>query len=152
LGSTPDASSSILPEPTPAIDALIPHRLPMVFVDRLVAASENSATCTFTVSRRTACLRDGRLPAMYALESMAQAAAAHLGALALWRGEPPLGGYLVGVRDVALHVRALAPGDALIIDVHRTFGSDRLASYACCVRRGDVDVTTATLNVLRKPA
>ncbi len=149
------ASDSILPAPPasiPAIVELIPHRPPMVFVDALLAATEATATCSFTVGRGTACLRDGQLPAIYAIESMAQAAAAHLGALARWRGEPPQGGYLVGMRDVALHTRAFAPGDVLTIEVRRSFGADRLASYDCRALRAGIDVATATLNVLRNPA
>lgn len=148
-------ADSILPGPPasiPAIVELIPHRPPMVFVDALLAATETTATCSFTIGRATACLRDGQLPAIYAVESMAQAAAAHLGALARWRGEAPQGGYLVGVRDVGLRARAFAPGDVLTIEVRRSFGADRLASYECRALRAGIDVASATLNVLRNPA
>ncbi len=147
-----NAVDSILNGAPPPVVELIPHRAPMLFVDALVTATEQAATCSFGVTAKTACMRGGRLSAIYALEAMAQAAAVHLGALARWRGEPQCGGYLVGVRDVVLACPGFVPGDALAIEVRRTFGSDRLASYDCRVGRGGVDVATATVNVLRHPA
>lgn len=124
----------------------------MVFVDAMIEADLAHAVCTFAVTERTACLREGLLPAMYAVEAMAQAVAAHLGAVARWQGRTPGGGWLVGVRDVVLACAAFAPGEVLEIDVAHTFVSDRLASYACRVRRDAADVASATLNVLRSDA
>jgi|LNFM01.2.fsa_nt_gb predicted hotdog family 3-hydroxylacyl-ACP dehydratase len=124
----------------------------MVFVDAMVEADVARAVCTLAITEQTACLRAGRLPAVYVVEAMAQAVAAHLGLLARWYGEPPVGGYLVAVRDVVLGCADFAPGDALAIEVEHAFLSERFASYACRVRRDDVDVASATLNVLRNDA
>jgi predicted hotdog family 3-hydroxylacyl-ACP dehydratase len=124
----------------------------MVFVDAMIEADLAHAVCTFAITERTACLREGRLPAMYAVEAMAQAVAAHLGAVAKWQGRTPGGGWLVGVRDVVLGCDDFAPGEVLEIDVAHTFVSDRLASYACRARRAGTDVASATLNVLRSDA
>lgn len=124
----------------------------MVFVDALVQATESLVICTFAITEHTACLRDGRLPGLYVIEAMAQAAAAHVGAVALWLGEPRGGGYLVGLRHVILGCAAFAPGEQLEIEAHNTFRSDQFASYACQVRCAGTDVASATLNVLRKPA
>lgn len=146
------ASESILFTAPRSILELVPHRPPMVFVDALEAADVERALCSFRVTEQNPCLRAGRLPAIYAVEAMAQAAAAHLGALALWRNEPPAGGYLVGVRDLVLGCPSFAPGDALEIAVRRTFGSDRFASYGCVVRTAQIDAAKATVNVLRRPA
>lgn len=124
----------------------------MVFVDAMIEADLAHAVCTFAITERTACLRDGRLPGIYAVEVMAQAVAAHIGAVARWRGEIPGGGYLVGVRDVLLGSAGFALGEVLEIDVAHTFVSDRLASYACRVRCAGTDIASATLNVLRSDA
>ena len=113
--------------PSGSILELIPHRPPMVFVDAMIEVDLAHAVCTFAITERTACLRDGALPGIYAVEVMAQAVAAHIGAVLRWRGETPGGGYLVGVRDVILGAAGFAPGEVLEIEVAHTFVSDRLA-------------------------
>jgi len=67
---------------------------------------------------------------MYAVEAMAQAVAAHLGAVARSQGRRPGGGYLVGVRDVLLGCDGFAPGEVLEIDVQEPDQRARPRWYA----------------------
>lgn len=125
----------------------------MLLIDALVRADEHAATALLTVRDDAAMLAlglgRGRLPIVYIVEAMAQTAAAHLGALARWRHEPPGGGYLVGLRAVDLSRGALSTGEVAAIEVVRTFGEERFASYECRAFVHASAVATATVNVLR---
>jgi predicted hotdog family 3-hydroxylacyl-ACP dehydratase len=87
--------------------------------------------------------RDGRLPAVCAVEYASQAMAVH-GSLAALGSRRPRAGYLVSARDVRLHAASLdsLPGK-LVIDAERLTGDARGVMYrfeivheACTVASG----------------
>jgi predicted hotdog family 3-hydroxylacyl-ACP dehydratase len=138
----------------PPIAFVVPHRPPMLWLDRIVAADDRSISCSGSVRSDAPFVRAGRAAAVVALEYMAQASAALLGLQAHRRGVVPGGGYLVGVPTFELFVDDLAVGDAL--DVHATQiwpgaerPAERLVSLDCKVERAGVAVALATLNVVR---
>lgn len=143
--------ASILPPTDVPLVDLVPHRPPMLLIDALVRADEEAAMSVVTLRDGGAQVSGGRLPIVYIVEAMAQTAAAHLGALARWRREPAGGGYLVGLRDVDLARAALDSGDVVAIEVRRTFGEERFASYECRAFVRATAVASATVNVLRTP-
>jgi predicted hotdog family 3-hydroxylacyl-ACP dehydratase len=133
----------------PPIDELVPHRPPMLLLDRVRSTDGQNIVCELTIRDGASFVERGAVAATVAIEYMAQAAAAWLGALARARGEPPGGGILVGLRDVVLHVDAFARGELLEIHARHTWGTERFMSFDCRVVIASRDVATATLNVLR---
>lgn len=92
------------------LQTLLPHAGAMCLLDTVEEWSAESITCTTRthLSNDNPLHRDGRLAALHAIEYAAQAMAIH-GALAAngKYGNVPRQGFLVAVRDVALHVDRL---------------------------------------------
>ena len=116
----------------PPLHELIPHRPPMLFVERVLGEAEDGATCLGRVPRACALVTGGKTPAFVALEVAAQTAAVWE---ALRRSKDAGGpsvrtGYLVSLRDVVLHRRTI-PADAdLIASVRLVALVPPLATYA----------------------
>lgn len=113
------------------VHELIPHRPPMLFVERIVGVAEDGATCLCRVPAACALVASGVTPAFVALEAAAQTAA-------VWEAvRRPKGGYaavrvgyLVSLRDVVLHVRTIPAGADLIASVRLVANAPPLATYA----------------------
>jgi predicted hotdog family 3-hydroxylacyl-ACP dehydratase len=148
--------SGLWDPPYPAIAALLPHRAPMLLLDAIASADADGITCRARVADDAGATTPvaGTIPPrpIWTVELMAQACAAWLGLGAYRRGEPIAGGWLVGVRDMVVHVDALARATGLTISARHGFGGERLASFDCEVSQGEVALCRATLNVLRHPA
>jgi predicted hotdog family 3-hydroxylacyl-ACP dehydratase len=149
--SEPDPTRPLL-EVIPPIAELVPHRPPMLLLDRALAADWQSIVCETTIRDDSTFVRDGKVAATVAIEYMAQAAAAWLGALARAATGIGGGGWLVGLRDVQLHVDAFVIGDVLEVHAHHAWGRERFMSFDCKVLVGGRTVASATLNVLRSEA
>lgn len=84
---------------------LIPQRQPIMMVDQLVDADEQSAVCQLTIRQDNFFLQsDGTLAETGIIEHMAQTASAHAGYLALKNGsndEAPIG-YIAEVKNFSL--------------------------------------------------
>lgn len=93
---------------TPALDALLPHRLPMRFIRSIAGESALGLDCTAGIAQASGLVLDGNAPVLAAVEAAAQSAAAWEG-LRRWRAgsaassviDTPRIGYLVSLRDVA---------------------------------------------------
>jgi predicted hotdog family 3-hydroxylacyl-ACP dehydratase len=111
------------PDLTPPIEAerVLPHRPPMLLLERLTACAESAATAA-------ACLApgglfaapDGRLDPVVMIELIAQTYAALRGYNDLIADRPVRDGLLVGAREVRLLAPARA-GESLRVEV-RTAG------------------------------
>ena len=134
------AVASRAPRGAPPVRELIPHRAPMLFVERIVGVAEDGATCLGRVPSACALVADWSIPAFVALEAAAQTAAvweAFRRSRALGGDEARIG-YLVSLKDVILYRRTI-PADAdLIASVRLVAAAAPLASYAV-----DVDVEGA---------
>jgi predicted hotdog family 3-hydroxylacyl-ACP dehydratase len=116
----------------PPLHELIPHRPPMLFVERILGEAEDGATCLGRVPAACALVTRGVTPAFVALEAAAQTAA-------VWEalrrsrdaGAPSvLTGYLVSLRDVVLYRRTI-PADAdLIATIRLVAAAPPLTTYA----------------------
>lgn len=130
--STAVAMASRATRGAPPLGELIPHRPPMLFVERILGEAEDGLTCLARVPAACALVTRGSTPAFVALEAAAQTAAVWE-ALARSRdtGEPPARiGYLVSLRDVVLH-RPTLPVDAdLIISIRLVATAPPLTTYA----------------------
>jgi 3-hydroxyacyl-[acyl-carrier-protein] dehydratase len=115
----------------PPVAELIPHRPPMLFVERILGEADDGATCLGRVPSGCALVEQGISPAFVALEFAAQTAAVWE-ALRRSRESGSAGarmGYLVSLKDVILH-RSTIPADAeLIASVGLVALAPPLATY-----------------------
>jgi predicted hotdog family 3-hydroxylacyl-ACP dehydratase len=131
----------------PPVAELVPHEAPMLLVDELVEWSPTQARVRAQVRRGGPFVSDDRLPATILLEYMAQAVAVAEGMAGRASGRREMG-LLLGVRELNLEVDAVAVGDVLDIHVAKRFADDKLASYACEVRRGEQLLANGAVNVM----
>jgi predicted hotdog family 3-hydroxylacyl-ACP dehydratase len=80
-----------------ALEQLIPHRAPMLLIDRLIKADSSFALAEKTFTNNDYGVENGTILEVALLECMAQTTAAGQGNKALKRGETPGQGMLVGV-------------------------------------------------------
>jgi 3-hydroxymyristoyl/3-hydroxydecanoyl-(acyl carrier protein) dehydratase len=98
----------------------LPHGAPFLLLDRVLELDEKAGTFLKLVTAADPCVApDGRLPAAFVLEALAQAG----GALLTAQAGGPTAGYLVAVDDFRM-LGQVAVGDALRVEVTiaRTFG------------------------------
>ena len=140
------------PSPLPVlpVEVVLPHKPPMRLLDAILGWEGETLTCARTVPSDDPFLEDGALPALALLECMAQGVAAHRGLVGLARGEPIRIGFLVGCRELRLHVDAVAVGDALRIVVEPRSALGPMASYAARTCRGDQILAEALIQVAVK--
>ncbi len=135
-------------ESPPAIETLLPQRGPARLVESLVEEHKDGVTCAGRVSERSPLARDGRVPGFVALELAAQAAAVFEG-LRRWRqgaAAEPVGGYLVGLSDVAIERPELQAGALLTARVRRVGAAGPLARYEASVTQGSAPCVRGTIS------
>lgn len=130
------------------IDALVPHAGRMRWLDGWVEHGHDRTAVVARVRADWPAVADGLLPAVAALELIAQAAAVHA---ALSGGGREAPGMVVGCPSLDAFVTHLAVGDALRVEVSVT-RQDRLASVDGVVSRGGMVVARGRLSVLRGAA
>jgi 3-hydroxymyristoyl/3-hydroxydecanoyl-(acyl carrier protein) dehydratase len=128
----------------PRLSELIPHRPPMLFVDRILGEADDGVTCLCRVPAECALVTRGAAKALVALEAAAQTAAVWEALLrSRDSGEPSArNGYLVSLKGVVLH-RPTIPADA---DLHISI---RLLAAAPPLTTYDVDAVVFGELVLR---
>ena len=130
----------------PAHD-LIPHRPPIVFIDRVTGAADSRVTSSFTVPGASPYLdREGRLMPEALLEVMAQCFAAGAGLQAAGAGQEISWGYLAAVRDMRVHA-AVFSGDTLHAEAEHRMSVGPLHIVDCRVLRDGMPVAGAQLKI-----
>lgn len=137
------ASTHVGVGPTPT--ALLPHRPPMLFVERVVTWDEHGGQCRGRIDPDACLAADARLvPASAALEFAAQA----MGAVELCRsghvGSPRIG-FLVAASNTVLSVRDFPVDAPLIADVGATTWSPPMARSSVRVTLADREILTCNL-------
>ena len=77
----------------PPIEQLLPHRPPMILIDRLVWTNGVATVCEVTIGPHSMFIQAVGVPAFVGIEYMAQTVAAHGATSPIWRGSPLLWGY-----------------------------------------------------------
>ena len=111
------------------IEALVPHRAPMILIDSLEEASEVLAICAVEIHADSLFLEGAAVPALVGLEYMAQAIAAHGGYLARAQGGQPKVGFLLGTPQLQCHVPDFPMGSQLKIVVSHDWSDAQLTRY-----------------------
>lgn len=132
---------------------LIPHREPMLLIDRVVRVAADSAAAEVEISPDTSFFQNGKgVPAWIGLEYMGQTAALIAG-YQLQQGltQPHLG-FLLGTRQYAMNTSWFQAGDILLVECHQAaITGEQLAQFVCSISRAGETLATAKLSVYRKP-
>jgi 3-hydroxyacyl-[acyl-carrier-protein] dehydratase len=141
------------PSPAPDLDALLPHRPPMRFVEAIEAETDGGVVCAVSIPTLSAFSERGSAPALVALEMAAQSAAV-FEALLRFRREEGGGarvGYLVGARDVSFARARVPAGVTLFAAVRLTAIAGPLSTYGFEVSDGCEVVAAGTLSAWLTP-
>ncbi|MDR2174287.1 MAG: hypothetical protein LBE32_08870 [Burkholderiales bacterium] len=121
----------------PVVDYL-PHRPPMVLLDRLVEASESHTVCEVTLQIDSPFCDGAAVPGWVGIEYMAQTVGVLAGWRALERQLPVRIGFLVGTRHYQSHVSQFHAGDTLRITADEDLmADDGLVAMSCTIRHLD---------------
>ena len=134
---------------TPA--ELLAHRAPMLLLDDIVAVDGSSIAAQVHIGPHSPFFDGVGVPSYVGLEYMAQACGAYVGALARSAGRAPRIGYLLGTRNFVTHVGRFASGDRLDVGASCVYSDGEMGVFECRIRRSDVVVAEAQLNVYQPP-
>ena len=133
----------------PPLEALLPHRAPMILLDGVHDDTEQAITCKVTLRDTSPFVENGRVPAVVALEYMAQCVAAYAGLKAFREGTPVRLGYVIGARVVELAEDQFGVGEELFVSANRVWGDDLVGNFECRVDSRRRRVATAVLSVFQ---
>lgn len=131
----------------PPLTAFMPHRAPMLLLDRMIACTDTEAICTKTIRADDVLVEDGGISSLVALELFAQTAAAHFGYLGMTRGSGFASGALLGTRKLELTTHRIEVGDALEVRAMQVMSMPPAAQYECALIRGGETIAKGTINV-----
>ena len=136
----------------PDIRSLVPHAGPMVLLDRVISADEDSLLAEVRIrSDSLFCNTDG-VGAWVGIEYMAQAIGAWAGYTAQLRGEPVKLGFVLGTRRYDCSRPIFILGSLLRVHVLRVFQDENgLGSFECAIDSEEGRVGTATVTVFQPP-
>lgn len=136
----------------PPVEALLPHSHPMILVDRLASRDGDCITSELEIRPDSPLVFDGQVPALVAIEYMAQTIGLLTGFESYRKDAPVQVGYLLGTRDMTMKVDHFQVGDKLTVQAKRLFGEDEIGAFQCTVFQKGEPVVTATLNVYKDKA
>ena len=137
----------------PQLYDLIPHREPMLLIDRVVHVAAESAVAEVEIHSQASFFESGKgVPAWIGLEYMGQTAALIAGhQLRKGLTQPHLG-FLLGTRQYVMNTSWFCDGDTLRVEcVQVAVTGQHLAQFQCTVSRAGEALATAKLSVYRKP-
>lgn len=132
----------------------------MLLLDGLCHHDSQGAICTVKIQAHSPFVKDGRVPAVVAIEYLAQCVAAFATLHPQGAGvEPPAPakpakpriGYLVGVRRLDLAVAHFSVGDELRVSVKHVWGAGQGAQFTGTVQLKEQTVATGSLTVVVPP-
>ena len=130
------------PSDHPRIEDLLPHREPMLLVDAVEAADDQSVVCSTRLRPGMLLAGEDGVAAVFGLEMGAQAAAVHAALRRLGTSGPvgkPKHGYLVGIRTARFHDTVLPLSQQLRIEARCHGSAGPMAIYDVSVRTLDGD-------------
>ena len=129
------------------IDRVLTHQPPMLLLDKVVGYDETALVASVTITESSLFLGPNGVPGHVAIEYMAQACGAYVGARALDAGEPVKIGFLLGTRLCRLLVPWYCVGDRLLVSVSIVFQDGQMAAFDCKIEIDDKLASDARLTV-----
>jgi predicted hotdog family 3-hydroxylacyl-ACP dehydratase len=117
----------------PPIEQLVPHKPPMILIDRMIEATDMASTCEVTITPQTLFIESAGVPAFVGLEYMAQAVAAYGGYKAYLAGEPIGPGFLLSTPQLKTYCQFFHCGQTLQIQVTHIWGNHELMQFQCTI-------------------
>lgn len=135
------------------ISTLVPHDKPMLLLDSVLEADENTMKTCVAIRDDSLFCKNGIVGAWVGIEYMAQSVAAHAGFLAKKQGRPVKIGYLLGSRHYQCHVSEFNVGDTLEITAERQYEmiDEGLGSYLCTILHQGNQIASAVCTVYQPP-
>ena len=135
------------------IEDLLPHRPPMRLIDGVAGVTAQGGTgCARLDPQAWHAGPDGRTPAWFGLELMAQTIAACRGQHLRASGGAPRGGYLVGTRSFLSTLEAFPAGADLEIRVELLDEDPSgLCTFRCAILERGTTLAEADLKVMERP-
>ena len=136
----------------PPIVELVPHRPPMLLLDRVLSYDGERVVCETVLGPDSPFAEQGEVPAVVGIEYMAQTIAAGAGLSARDKGDQAgRTGFLLGCRNLSIAVDSFQIGDRLTIEARRTWGENQIGSFARKVQRGSEVLVEGALTVYQGP-
>ncbi len=135
----------------PPIETLLPHRAPMILLDRVEACDANRLVAAVTIGAHSRFAEAEGVPAYIGLEYMAQACAAFVGAEALAANQAVRIGFLLGTRKYLIHQPWFGMGDNLLVAVSLIYRDDSMATFDGKITIGVALAAEAQLVVYQPP-
>ncbi|HEY5450700.1 MAG TPA: hypothetical protein VIQ54_18230 [Polyangia bacterium] len=136
----------------PPIVELVPHRPPMLLLDRVLSYDGERVVCETVLGPDSPFAEQGEVPAVVGIEYMAQTIAAGAGLSARDKGDQAgRTGFLLGCRNLSIAVDSFQIGDRLTVEARRTWGENQIGSFACKVQRGSEVLVEGALTVYQGP-
>lgn len=128
----------------------LPHRPPMLLLERLLEVSVSGATAGLKVPQDGLFHLEGKVPSYLGMEYLAQTASLHAGWLAAQRLEAPRLGKLIAVRSLELKQFFFLPQEQLLVQVRLEGEQGAVRLYQGEIRReGESEpLATGTFTVL----
>lgn len=127
---------------------LLPHRAGMLFLDRALEGDDDGITACALIKENHLFAQDGRVGSWVLLEYMAQTMAMWTSWNACKKGLPVPVGFLLGTRQLKLHVDSIPVGTELYCKAERIYVSetDGVAQFQCEVYADGKLLGEAALN------
>ncbi|MDF7649766.1 hotdog family protein [Pantoea sp. Acro-805] len=133
------------------VSQYLPHRAPMLLLDRVLQVTEDSVVCEVTVNNLGVLApfltAQGELPAWYGVEIMAQTVGVWSGFHARQRGDKDIRpGMLLGGRGYRATAPSFAANSRLRVAMHLLMRDDKLGSFEGEIRSQDKVIASGRLN------
>ena len=133
------------------VGAYLPHRAPLLLLDRVLAVSDDSVICEVTINSAGVLAPfltpQGALPAWYGVEIMAQTVGVWSGFHARQRGDSEIRpGMLLGGRGYRATYPTFAGNSALRVEMRLLMRDDKLGSFEGEIRSGETIIASGRLN------
>jgi len=133
------------------VSAYLPHRAPLLLLDRVMAVSDDSVICEVTVEGAGVLAPfltpQGDLPAWYGVEIMAQTVGVWSGFHARQRGDREISpGMLLGGRGYRATHPTFAANSTLRVEMRLLMRDDKLGSFEGEIRSGETLLASGRLN------
>lgn len=138
---------------TQELERLIPHRGPMLLLNRILYTGMDKATCEVVIEEQSLFCVQGAVPAWVGIEYMAQTIATYAGAIDLANGEKePSIGFLLGCRNYKVEVPEFTVGQHLIIEAFPVFIDDAMGNFKATISIDGRLVAETTMNTYKPNA
>lgn len=148
IAALSDGMALLEPEISQKILQIMPHRTPMVFIDRVVALGEGRVLCESEIRDDHILFRNGAVSAVAIVEIFAQSAAALIAAGLLKDPNARMAGALLGARNLFWSVETLELGKTYQCRAVDNWGAGALRQLECELFCDGESVAKGAINVV----